>query len=58
MCVIVVSVVAAAQENASVGDFTKSSTEHIIIRVEQPYIVMSIKGVITRQKRGGNRAAA
>lgn len=52
MCVILMGVIAAAQEKATVGDFTKSPTEHIIKQVEQPFLVQSVKGVITRETPG------
>ncbi len=50
--VILIGALAAAQEKATVGDFTKSPTEHIINRIEQPFVVQSIKGIISRQTRG------
>src|SRR5580704_16520049 len=50
--VVVLSVVAIAQEKATVGDFTKSPTEHIINRIEQPFVVRSVKGIISRQTGG------
>jgi|HubBroStandDraft_6_1064221.scaffolds.fasta_scaffold765336_1 Carboxypeptidase regulatory-like domain len=37
-----------AQDTATVGDFTKSPTEHIIIRLERPFVVRSVKGIILR----------
>lgn len=52
MWVVVLSVVAIAQEKATVGDFTKSPTEHIINRIEQPFVVRSVKGIISRQTGG------
>jgi hypothetical protein len=39
-----------AQEKASVGDFTKSPTEHIINQMEQPFVVPSGKGIISRRQ--------
>ncbi len=49
---VVLSAVATAQEKATVGDFTKSPTEHIINRIEQPFVVQSVKGIISRQTGG------
>jgi hypothetical protein len=39
-----------AQDKATVGDFTKSPTEHIIIQLEQPFVVRSVKGFIRRKQ--------
>jgi hypothetical protein len=50
--VIVVSAVAVAQEKATVGDFTKSPTEHIINQVDKTFVVQSVKGIISRQTGG------
>ncbi len=52
MWAVVLSVVATTQEKATVGDFTKSPTEHIINRIEQPFAVRSVKGIISRQTGG------
>jgi Carboxypeptidase regulatory-like domain len=52
MWAVVLIAVATAQEKATVGDFTKSPTEHIINRIEQPFVVQSVKGIITRQTGG------
>lgn len=52
MWVVVMLAVATAQEKGTVGDFTKSPTEHIINRIEQPFAVQSIKGIISRQTGG------
>jgi Carboxypeptidase regulatory-like domain len=52
MWVVVMVAVATAQEKGAVGDFTKSPTEHIINRIEQPFVVQSIKGTISRQTGG------
>jgi len=38
-----------AQDKAVIGDFTKSPSEHIIIQLEQPFLVRSVKGIICRQ---------
>lgn len=52
MGAIAITALAAAQEKATVGDFTKSPTEHIINRVEQPFIVQSVKGIVSRRTEG------
>jgi hypothetical protein len=39
-----------AQDKATVGDFTKSPTEHIIVQLEQPFVVRSVKGFIHRKQ--------
>ncbi len=38
------------QEKSLTGDFSKSPTENIIIRIEQPFIVRSVKGIIIRNQ--------
>ena len=45
MCLIA-SAMNATQEKASIGDFTKSSTEHIINWIEQPFVIRSIQGSV------------
>lgn len=52
MCVIVMSMLTAAQEKSTVGDFTKSPTEHIINQIEQPFVVRSVQGTVSRQTGG------
>ena len=52
MWVIVMGTLTAAQENSTVGDFTKSPTEHIINRIEQPFVVRSVQGIVNRQTGG------
>lgn len=52
MWVIVIVAVAVAQEKATVGDFTKSPTEHIINQVDRPFVVQSVRGIISRQTGG------
>ena len=47
--VILMSVLVTAQESATIGDFTRSHTEHIINQIGQPFFVQSVKGVISRQ---------
>ena len=39
-----------AQEKATIGDFTKSRTEHIINQIDQPFTVRSVAGVISRKQ--------
>lgn len=51
-CVMVVCAAATAQEKTTVGDFTKSPTEHIINQIDQPFVVQSVKGFISRQSAG------
>lgn len=46
MIAIVIPV--AAQNKATVGDFTKSPTEHIINKIDRPFVVRSPNGVISR----------
>jgi hypothetical protein len=43
-------VLSTAQDKATVVDFTKSPTEHIIIQLEQPFVVRSVKGFIRRKQ--------
>jgi hypothetical protein len=40
------------QNKGPVGEFTKSPTEHIIIQLDQPFVVRSVKGIILRGKGG------
>lgn len=49
-CVVVVAAVAVCQEKATTGDFTKSPTEHIINQIEQPFVVQSVSGVVSRKQ--------
>ena len=41
------SIAALAQDNFSTKDFTKSPTEHIINRIDEPFVVRSIRGYIS-----------
>jgi Carboxypeptidase regulatory-like domain len=43
-------VLCTAQDKATVEDFTRSPNEHIIIELEQPFVVRSVKGFIHRQQ--------
>jgi hypothetical protein len=40
--------IAGGQEKTPAG-FTKSPTEHIINRIDEPFVVRSVAGIITRQ---------
>jgi Carboxypeptidase regulatory-like domain len=42
--------ICTAQDRASVGDFTKSPTEHIINRIARPFVVRSIRGSVIRRE--------
>lgn len=48
--IIAVTTLGRPQERATVGDFTKSPTEHIINRIEKPFVVRSVAGVISRRQ--------
>lgn len=50
--VIFVGVLTVAQDKPTIGDFTKSPTEHIINQIEQPFVVRAVKGIISRQTPG------
>lgn len=50
--VVISSILPTAQEKTTVGDFTKSPTEHIINQIEQPFVVRSIKGIVSRKTEG------
>ncbi|MFZ0980961.1 MAG: prealbumin-like fold domain-containing protein [Candidatus Acidiferrales bacterium] len=52
MSVIFIGAVSAAHQQGTVGDFTQSPTEHIIDRIDQPFVVRSVKGVIGRRTDG------
>jgi hypothetical protein len=54
----VVGTLTVAQEKATVGDFTRSPTEHIINQIEQPFVVRSPKGIVSRQTAGPIEALA
>ena len=58
MWAFVLSAVAAAQQKATTRDFTKSPTEHIINRIEQPFVVQWIKGSISLQAGGPTESLA
>ena len=47
---IAIAIPAKAQDKATVGDFTKSPTEHIINRIDRPFVVRSLHGVISRSE--------
>ena len=46
LCALLAAPVAIAQYKDPVGNFTRSPTEHIINRVETPFVVRSLKGSI------------
>jgi len=48
--VITATTFGSMQEKVSIGDFTKSTTEHIINQIEQPFVVRSILGVVVRKE--------
>lgn len=50
VCIIAITTLGGPQEKATVGDFTKSPTEHIINQIEQPFVVRSVAGVISRKQ--------
>ena len=58
MCAIAMSARGIAQEKATVGDFTKSPTEHIINQIEQPLVVRSVTGIVTRKNGGSTEPLA
>ena len=41
------ALVSASDQDFSIADFTKSPTEHIINQVDEPFVVQSIRGLIT-----------
>src|ERR1041384_6216121 len=49
--VIATTAPGAMQEKSLIGDFTKSPTEHIINRVEPPFVVRTVKGIVV--EKGG-----
>jgi hypothetical protein len=50
ICVIVMVGPGKAQDKAATGDFTKSPTEHIINQLDQPIVVRSMQGVVSRKE--------
>src|ERR1700735_2702154 len=38
------------QDKNLTGDFSKSPTEHIIVRMEEPFVVRSVNGLIIREQ--------
>jgi|SRR5205823_4964943 len=49
-CLIAITALGMTQEKATIGDFTKSPTEHIINEIDQPFVVRSVAGVISRKQ--------
>ncbi len=52
VCAVSLCTTSFAQQNDTVGDFTRSPTEHIINTVEQPFVVHSVKGVVMLKTSG------
>jgi len=50
VCIITITALGRPQEKATIGDFTKSPTEHVINQIEQPFFVRSVAGVISRKQ--------
>ena len=48
--VIAMAMTGKAQDKAAAGDFTKSPTEHIINQLDQPIVVRSMQGVVSRKE--------
>lgn len=48
--IVLATATAMAQEKSVIGEFTKSPTEHIINRIEQPFLVGSVRGTIIRKE--------
>jgi hypothetical protein len=51
-CMIALTALGWHQHSARTGDFTKSPTEHIINQIDEPFVVRSVTGVISRQQGG------
>ena len=50
ICVIAMVGPGKAQDKAAAGDFTKSPTEHIINQLDQPIVVRSVRGFVSRKE--------
>jgi hypothetical protein len=50
ICVILMVGPGKAQDKAAPGDFTKSPTEHIINQLDQPIVVRSMQGIVSRKE--------
>jgi len=48
ICILPLAAFATCQEKGTTGDFARSSTEHIINYIDQPFIAKSVAGVISR----------
>ena len=46
ICLLIVALNAGAQEKGFIGDFTRSPTEHIILDIEQPFVVRRVEGSV------------
>jgi hypothetical protein len=47
MWIVAASFSPVAQDEFSIADFTKSPTEHIINRIDKPFVVRLVRGVVT-----------
>ncbi len=54
---LVIGILAAVVPNTAQDNegFTKSSSEHIIIQLEPPFVVRSVKGIVRRAQGDGER---
>jgi hypothetical protein len=43
-------VLSNAQDNSKLEDFTKSPTEHIIVQLDRPFVVRTVKGIISHRE--------
>lgn len=50
-------VLASGQQGSELCGFTQSPTEHIINRIEKPFVVRQIKGTVFREKASGSPEA-
>lgn len=48
--ILVTVVPSAIQGRTTVGDFTTSPTEHVIIQLDKPFFVQSVRGRICREQ--------
>jgi hypothetical protein len=50
---LLASVVASnTQDSSKLEDFTKSPTEHIIVQLDRPFVVRTVKGIISHREGG------
>jgi hypothetical protein len=50
ICLIAMAIPGKTQDKTAAGDFTKSPTEHIINQLDQPIVVRSMRGVVSRKE--------